>query len=104
MPTDTTHDHQTGLTPEDRASLSSLSDELRRLNGHRFVRVHNSLWRLTLFQFLRGLAFGLGSVIGATLLFSILVWWLSQFEFLPIIGEWMTRLIEMIESARDPRL
>ena len=103
MPTDTPREDAVALSPEDRANLQDLSNELRRLNGHRFLRLHNSLWRLTLFQFLRGLAFGLGSVLGATLLFSVLIWWLSQFEFLPIIGEWMTRLIEMIENARDPR-
>jgi len=33
-------------------------------------------------QFARGLAFGLGSVLGASLLVSVLGWWLGQLEIL----------------------
>lgn len=60
-----------------QSEISRLSRELEKLNTHRFVRIHNSLWRLILFQFMRGLAFGLGSVIGATILVSLLAWWVS---------------------------
>lgn len=79
------------------ARLDKLAAELETLNKHRFIRVHNSLWRLILFQFTRGLAFGLGSVLGASILVSLVVWWLSQFEFIPIIGDFAKQLIEWIE-------
>ncbi|OJI94891.1 hypothetical protein LY10_01320 [Planktotalea frisia] len=79
------------------ARLDKLTAELETLNSHRFIRVHNSLWRLILFQFTRGLAFGLGSVLGASILVSLVVWWLSQFEFIPIIGDFARQLIEWIE-------
>ncbi|WP_273508386.1 DUF5665 domain-containing protein [Planktotalea frisia] len=79
------------------ARLDKLNAELETLNSHRFIRVHNSLWRLILFQFTRGLAFGLGSVLGASILVSLVVWWLSQFEFIPIIGDFARQLIEWIE-------
>jgi hypothetical protein len=52
-----------------------------------------------MFQFLRGLAFGLGSVMGATILVSMIAWWLSQFEFLPLIGDWMVILSDEFERA-----
>lgn len=77
--------------------LDRLAHELETLNKHRFIRVHNSLWRLVLFQFTRGLAFGLGSVLGASILVSLVVWWLSQFEFIPILGDWARQLIDWIE-------
>lgn len=80
-------------------ALQRLAAEVERLNSHRFVIVHNSLWRLIGFQFVRGLAFGLGSVVGATLLVSAVGWWLSQFEFLPLIGDWMVILSEEFERA-----
>lgn len=81
-------------------SVERLTQEVERLNTHRFVTLHNRPMRLLFFQFARGLAFGLGSVIGATLLVSILVWWFSQFEFLPVIGDWVREVIDQIESAR----
>mgnify|MGYP000630986494 CR=1 FL=1 len=79
------------------ARLDKLTKELEVLNAHRFIRVHNSLWRLIIFQFTRGLAFGLGSVLGASILVSLVVWWLAQFEFIPIIGDFAKQLIDWIE-------
>ncbi|KAA0917443.1 DUF5665 domain-containing protein [Aquicoccus porphyridii] len=81
-------------------AIARLTREVERLNGHRFVRIHNSFWRLVLFQFARGLAFGLGSVMGATILVSLLAWWVSQFEFLPLIGEWAAQIVDQIEEIR----
>lgn len=84
--------------------LDKLTQELETLNKHRFIRVHNSLWRLILFQFTRGLAFGLGSVLGASILVSLVVWWLAQFEFIPIIGDFTKQLIDWIEiPSSTPR-
>lgn len=78
--------------------MERLTQEVERLNTHRFVTLHNMPWRLLGFQFLRGMAFGLGSVIGATLLVSLLVWWVAQIEFIPVIGDWARELIEQIET------
>lgn len=83
------------------ANVAKLTAEIERLNTHRFVRIHNSLWRLLTFQFVRGLAFGLGSVFGATILVSLLAWWFSQFEFLPVIGEWAAQIANEIESTNQ---
>lgn len=80
-------------------ALRHLTREVAKLNNHRFIVVHNSMLRLVVFQFLRGLAFGLGSVLGATMLVSILAWWVSQFEFLPIIGDWMLVLSDEFTRA-----
>ena len=84
------------------ARLDKLTKELETLNAHRFIRVHNSLWRLIIFQFMRGLAFGLGSVLGASILVSFVVWWLSQFEFIPIIGDFTNQLIDLIDLPSSP--
>lgn len=80
--------------------VRSLRRELERLNGHRFVRIHQSPVRLVLFQFFRGLAFGLGTVVGATILVSVLVYLLSQVEIVPILGDWATAIIQQIETGR----
>lgn len=85
------------MNSNDQAALERLTKEVERLNAHRFIRVQNSYFRLILFQFIRGLAFGLGSVVGATILVSILAWWVSQFEFIPIIGDWAAQIAKQIE-------
>ncbi|WP_233487417.1 DUF5665 domain-containing protein [Thalassovita gelatinovora] len=84
---------------EATAAIQQLTSEVKTFNNHRFIKIQNSVSRLILMQFARGLAFGLGSVLGASLLVSILTWWLSQFEFLPIIGDWMAVLATEFERA-----
>lgn len=76
--------------------LASLQSEVHKMNSHRFIRMHNSLPRLIWFNFMRGLAFGLGSVLGATVLVSVLVYFLSQINFIPIIGDWATEVLSII--------
>ncbi len=82
-----------------RAELRALRAEVARLNAHRYIRMHNSLPRLIFFNFVRGLAFGLGTVLGASVLLSALAWSLSQVEFLPIIGEWAAEIVRQMETA-----
>lgn len=84
--------------PDLHADLKALKEEMQLLNRHRFVRIHNSIWRLMSFQFVRGLAFGLGSVIGATILVSFLAYFLSNIDFIPIIGEWAKEIVHMISQ------
>ncbi|GAA3856793.1 DUF5665 domain-containing protein [Celeribacter arenosi] len=78
--------------------IRKLTEELHRLSSHRFVRIHNSTRRLMMYQFLRGLAFGFGSVAGATIVVSIVGFVLNQMEVVPIIGEWAKQLAADIMS------
>lgn len=86
-------------TPLER-EIALLREEIARLNEHRFVQIHGSTLRLLWFQLLRGLAFGLGSVVGATILVSVLVYTLSSIDFVPVVGEWAAKVIGVIEGAR----
>lgn len=84
--------------------VAALRHEIARLNAHRFVRIHNTPMRLLAFNFARGLAFGLGTVLGASLLLSIAAWALAQIDFIPVIGEWaaiIAREIEAVTSSQN---
>ena len=82
-----------------REELRELRREVARLNGHSFIRLHNSMARLLAFNFARGLAFGLGTVLGASVLLSLVAWSVSQVEFLPIIGEWAAEIARQMKEA-----
>ena len=82
----------------DQASIKHLEQAITDLREHHFFRMHDSLWSLIYFSLIRGLASGLGWVIGATILVYLLTVILSQIEFMPIVGEWAARLIEQIEK------
>ena len=51
-----------------------------------------------LLQLLKGMAFGLGSVLGASVIVTLTVYLLSQVEFIPIIGEWVKNIIQEIQK------
>ncbi|MGB1034305.1 MAG: DUF5665 domain-containing protein, partial [Primorskyibacter sp.] len=59
-----------------------LTTALETLAAHRFVRIHDSTLSLIWFQFLRGVAFGFGTVVGASIVVSAVVLVLSQIELI----------------------
>ena len=85
--------------PDQFDEITALRLEVARLNNHRFVRIHNSVPRLLLFQFFRGLAFGLGTVIGATILVGLVSLFLSNIDFIPIVGEWAAEIARQMKEA-----
>lgn len=88
------HEGAGGLDTEVRA----LREELTLLREHRMVRLYQSPTRVLFFRFLSGMAVGLGTVIGATVLLSVIIWALSTIEFIPIIGEWAVGIAAEIEA------
>ena len=93
-------DAQTYTEPYVDSKVTALEAEIARLNAHRFVRLHNSIPRLLAFRFASGLVFGLGTVLGGSILLSLLVVMLGSIDFIPIIGEWATRIAAEMEAAR----
>jgi hypothetical protein len=91
----------TQQTDDLAAEVRALRAEVELLNSHRFVRIHNNLPRLLAFNFARGLAVGLGTLMGATVLLSLIVWALSQIEFLPIIGDWASQIATQMREAGE---
>ncbi|MCK0126530.1 DUF5665 domain-containing protein [Gelidibacter sp. F2691] len=76
--------------------VRALRAEVERMNNHRFIRLHDSLYKLGLFQLYRGLAFGLGSVLGATILVSWVIYMLGSIDFIPVLGDWANQIIDEI--------
>jgi hypothetical protein len=84
----------------EKAVQLRLAEAIKTLNDHNLMRIYSSSRRIIWTNFLRGLAFGLGSVIGASILVYITVQILAQIEFIPILGDWALRLISEIEKSR----
>jgi len=86
--------------PDLTAEVRALRDEVAQMNAHRFIRLHDSLWKLGLFQLYRGLAFGLGSVLGATILVALVIRMLSSIDFIPVLGDWAQQIIDQLDVGR----
>ena len=86
---------ETGLTRE----ISVLNREVQRLNAQWAWHSNGSWLSLVWYSFLRGVAFGLGSVLGATIVVSVLVYFLSSVDFIPVIGEWAAEVVRIVEGS-----
>ena len=79
--------------------VRALRRELTFLRNHKMFVIYQSVPRVLMLRFASGMAVGLGTVIGATVLLSLIIWALSQIEFIPIIGDWAVRIATEIEAV-----
>ena len=87
------------MSSDFKSELKLLRQEVARLNAHRFIRLQNSVPRMLAFNFARGLAFGLGTVVGASFLVSVVVYALGQIDFIPVLGDWAAQIADQIRNA-----
>ncbi len=76
------------------AEIAALRAEVQAVNA----RLSPSTARLIGIPFVRGIAFGLGSFLGATLVVSFVIYSLASIDFIPIIGEWAAQIAERIKQ------
>jgi len=63
-----------------------------------FYDFHQSRKQVYLMNFIRGLFFGFGSVLGGTILVAIAVWIMSQFVDWPGVGDYFESLRDTLQT------
>ncbi|MDO4872155.1 MAG: DUF5665 domain-containing protein [bacterium] len=64
-----------------------------------FYDIYPNRWVIYKVNFLRGISFGFGSAIGATVLFFLLIWFLNLFVNIPGgIGDFIQAIINAMNS------
>lgn len=82
--------------PEPTMSLSQSQYETLGRNMEAIVTSgYFSRFKLYRVSFARGVFFGVGSALGATIILAVIVWFLSLFSELPFIGD----IIQAIETS-----
>ena len=79
-------------------SIKKLEKTIQEFSRHNFFNINSSFRKIFLVSLFRGLVSGFGWVLGATILVSLFTYTLSQIEFIPILGELVSELIEEIEA------
>lgn len=96
------------MSKENKSSASSASlaseltpadyEKLGREIEHVIASSYTTTYRAVFFSFIRGLATGIGSVIGASVAVVILFWILSGLEKIPFIGETFENINQSIQE------
>lgn len=76
-----------------------LTKALEVLFASEYINKH----KLYVHNFVRGIFFGAGGVIGATLLIGLLIWILSVFDSAPVIGPFFDNTKETIQNRQNSR-
>ncbi|MBI5151903.1 hypothetical protein HZA39_00030 [Candidatus Peregrinibacteria bacterium] len=59
----------------------------------------NKPWKAFRIAILKGIAFGFGSILGATVVVAIFVYILGKIKFVPLIGDFVQNLLEYMKAA-----
>ena len=57
--------------------------------------------KIILKNFLGGLAWGFGSVLGATIVVALLVGFLKTVNVIPVIGEFTSQIVEIVNQKQN---
>lgn len=78
--------------------VESLREYLKGLRLQQYIQALLNTRRIALMSLLSGIMSGLGAIIGATIVLSLLVYLLSRLEVLPIIGDWIARIVRIVQQ------
>lgn len=69
-------------------SLSDNHHERAAQSMENFVLYVSSPWRVVWVNFIAGIFRGLGTIIGASIVIAVIIWLLSLFTKIPLVGEY----------------
>ena len=76
-----------------KGAMAGVLDEL-------FQDMYERRWEIYKMNFIRGMAFAFGGIIGGTILVVLLIWILSLFNHLPVIGHFVETIRHSLQSAQ----
>lgn len=82
-------------------TMSKEADAKRVVLEELFNDIYHDRKRIYKVNFVRGLIFGAGSVLGGTIIIALLVWTLSLFVNTPVIGEFFEGARDTIEQTSE---
>lgn len=78
-----------------KGAMSAMLNEL-------FQDMYEHRWTIYRMNFIRGIMMGFGSVIGATIVVALLLWFMSIFNHVPLIGDFVDTAKHSIQQSEKP--
>jgi len=64
------------------------------------VEINYSPTRMAFNNFISGIAWGVGSVLGATIIVALVIFFFSKLDAVPFIGDFISRIISEVENQQ----
>ncbi|NOZ26957.1 MAG: hypothetical protein GXP39_02755 [Chloroflexi bacterium] len=78
--------------------LQELDATLQQLRREGFLAPAGGMGRFLFYRFLGGIAAGLGSVIGATVVLGLLIALVRQLQLLPVVGRVIAEIVRLVQA------
>jgi hypothetical protein len=65
-----------------------------------FEDFHSNRIQIYWMNFTRGIFFGLGTILGGTVLIAVIIWLLGQLVTIPFIGEYISGIIDSLNQSQ----
>jgi len=86
------------LGPEHKGLQYQEKVEENNQPGEHYKKVERPLGKLILYNFLGGIFWSLGVIIGAGLVFSIIAYFIGKIDFIPILGDFLAKVIQSAQN------
>jgi len=80
------------MTTKDYERLGKTLEEVYLIG---YANPRRFLW----FSFLRGVVYGLGLFIGGTIVVAFVLWTLTKFNHVPVVGPFIDKIIDIIKTS-----
>ena len=83
----------------DKNMATTLEESIEKASKLKIVQLYESKWRLFAYNFMIGTAHGLGVFFGASVTVALLIIFLSEFQWVPIVGDFIVQLLVYLKDA-----
>lgn len=86
---------------QEELDAKAIKKAFKELQVNEFVKYLRSPWRIMWHNFLAGVFRGLGLIVGMTVVFAALIWFLAGLVDFPVIGQYFNDLKIMLEEFSE---
>jgi len=63
-------------------------------SGEKYKNVQRPMGKMLYYNFIGGIAWGLGVLIGSTIIFALIAFFIGKVDFVPLFGQFAAKVIE----------
>ena len=82
-------------------SITDLTKLVRQLRSERYLQMVDNRKKFLFYNFIAGVARGVGWALGTTLVVGLVLWILSQLINVPLLGDWIGNIVDYIQDTRQ---
>ncbi len=75
-----------------------------QIKHHLSANLDREKREIMLANFLGGLSWGFGTVVGATVVVALLLWILQVINIVPFVGDFISGIVEVVNKSQSTRL